>query len=257
MTTQPKCIALLNGSRVFTIGVTSCTFRCTSAAVGTELAEQWRPGAHLKVGSRTEWNLRKLLDGLSRHREKARPLWEFGYTSVVETVEVRFFGVIPTACFALDYWAHDSSLTVTKGSVSHKPTPGLSIDNGFGTGAEGLRRRLVVSLATLDDLRIRFNCAVAGPVATSLWYMAEEEKQGMFKSMTDAAPSEKVPKAGSIAQVYLESSVAAAYCAFHIKWRHSGNPSSVGIEYHAGYWKPPVWSPFHPCRGVECTRLPI
>ncbi|KAL8851651.1 MAG: hypothetical protein Q9221_003488 [Calogaya cf. arnoldii] len=98
----------------------------------------------------------------------------------VETVQkwgnVRFFGPLVLAKYAPTYMTpgHRSSITLTSGTISHKPFKDRIVIAAWGSGIEGIMRGLAVDLAP-----IRVNIVSPGAVVTELFHGIPEEQRAV------------------------------------------------------------------------------
>ncbi|MCJ1440969.1 MAG: hypothetical protein MMC23_001455 [Stictis urceolatum] len=114
---------------------------------------------------------------------------------------VRFFAAQLLAKHAVDYLepSYKSSLTLTTGSISEKPMPGMAVGNGFGTGLHGLARGLALDLAP-----IRVNAISPGGVDTPLWDGFDKERREAMKSMlAQKTCTGRIASIEDVAEAYL------------------------------------------------------
>ncbi|KAK0730307.1 hypothetical protein B0H67DRAFT_548284 [Lasiosphaeris hirsuta] len=92
-----------------------------------------------------------------------------------------------------------SSLTITSGSVSERPTKGWSVISYFAGGLVSLARALALDLAPM-----RVNVVRPGYVDTGLWgHMSAEEKADMVKGVEAKMPTGKFGAVEDVAEAYL------------------------------------------------------
>ncbi|KAL8752949.1 MAG: hypothetical protein Q9199_005388 [Rusavskia elegans] len=97
----------------------------------------------------------------------------------VETIQklgnVRFFGPLVLAKYAPLYMTPGfrSSITLTSGTISHKPFKDRTVMAAWGLGIEGIMRGLAVDLAPL-----RVNIVSPGAVVTEMFQGIPEEQRG-------------------------------------------------------------------------------
>ena len=116
---------------------------------------------------------------------------------------VRFFSPLLVAKHAPKYLTGgpNSSITLTTGAVSERPTPGWSMIGSFATGLQGMCRGLA-----LDLKPIRVNLVSPGAVNTELWDnfgLTEEQKQQLMEHHKTGMPTGKVGLPEEVAEAYL------------------------------------------------------
>ncbi|KAI4270316.1 MAG: hypothetical protein LQ337_006756 [Flavoplaca oasis] len=103
----------------------------------------------------------------------------------VETVQawgnVRFFGTLMLAKYAPTYMTPGSrsSITLTSGTIAHKPFKDRAVMAAWGSGIEGIMRGLAVDLAP-----IRVNIVSPGAVATEIFEGLPEAMIDVFRKET-------------------------------------------------------------------------
>ena len=103
----------------------------------------------------------------------------------IETVQawgnVRFFGPLILAKYAPTYTTPGarSSITLTSGTISHKPFKDRAIMAAWGSGVEGIMRGLAVDLAP-----VRVNIVSPGAVATEILEGVPKAMMEMFRKET-------------------------------------------------------------------------
>lgn len=95
----------------------------------------------------------------------------------------------------------ESSLTLTTGSIAHKPIPGgWSVTAAVGAGICGLTRQLAFEMRP-----VRVNCVAPGVVDTPLWDhgMDEEEKRAFLEACKEKTATGEVGRPSDVAEAYL------------------------------------------------------
>jgi NAD(P)-dependent dehydrogenase (short-subunit alcohol dehydrogenase family) len=81
----------------------------------------------------------------------------------------------------------------------------LQINGAFASALEGLTRGLALDLGKMDDLRIRVNCVMPGPVKTPLWDgVPKDAVDSMMEQFAQQALTKSVPGPEIVAQAYRE-----------------------------------------------------
>ncbi|TVY87895.1 Short-chain dehydrogenase/reductase, partial [Lachnellula willkommii] len=129
------------------------------------------------------------------------PLHEITYESIVSAGQIRFVAPVLIAKVGSKYLnkGPESSIVLSTGAVSQRPTPNWSIVASYAAGLHGLTRNLA-----LDLKPIRVNLVSPGAVDTELWKdFSEEEKRGFFKEIAAKVPTGHVAKPEEVAESYL------------------------------------------------------
>ncbi|KAF1931551.1 NAD(P)-binding protein [Didymella exigua CBS 183.55] len=101
--------------------------------------------------------------------------------SILKAGQVRFFAPLLAAKFIPQYVknSHESSYTITTGSISERPMPDWSVIASYAGGHHSMVRNLA-----LDMKPIRVNGVSPGVVDTELWKMSQEEKDKLMGQMS-------------------------------------------------------------------------
>lgn len=101
--------------------------------------------------------------------------------SILKAGQIRFFAPLLAAKFIPQYVknTHESSYTITTGSISERPMPNWSVIGSYAGGHHAMVRNLA-----LDMKPIRVNGVSPGVVDTELWSMPEEEKAKLMEQMS-------------------------------------------------------------------------
>ena len=114
---------------------------------------------------------------------------------------VRFLGPLILAKLASSYMNHttSSSITLTSGSQSQKPSSRWAVLVAYGCAVEGLTRSLAVELAP-----IRVNCVSPGAIHTELFNdIPADRLPGVLKGMAESCVLGSVGKPEEVAEAYL------------------------------------------------------
>ena len=127
--------------------------------------------------------------------------------ATVQTIQqsgnVRFLGPLLLAKLAPKYLSPGprSSITLTGGTMSHKPAKGWTLIAAWGSGIEGIMRGLAVDLAP-----VRVNMVSPGAVHTELFDdIAKERLDSVLQGFKDGTLIGKVGTPENLAEAYLYS----------------------------------------------------
>ena len=114
---------------------------------------------------------------------------------------VRFYGALALGSLAADYMvpASTSSITLTSGTMSHRPIKGFSAVAAWGSGIEGITCGLAVDLAPL-----RVNMVSAGAVYTEMFSgIPKEQLEYVLASFREATLLNQVGTPEELSEAYL------------------------------------------------------
>jgi NAD(P)-dependent dehydrogenase (short-subunit alcohol dehydrogenase family) len=108
-------------------------------------------------------------------------LEEMTMERILKAGQIRFFAPLLAAKFIPQFLrnSHNSSYTITTGSISERPMPDWSVIGSFAGGNHSMVRNLA-----LDMKPIRVNGVSPGVVDTELWKMGKEEKEKLMEQMS-------------------------------------------------------------------------
>jgi NAD(P)-dependent dehydrogenase (short-subunit alcohol dehydrogenase family) len=115
---------------------------------------------------------------------------ELDFTAAAASLEVRFWGALRAIKHALPHLSPKGSITVTDGTLTHRPMKGRPLSSAFGAAIEHLAKGLAVDLAP-----IRVNAVCPGVILTEVWSGSPPER---LAKMTERLP---VPRGGDPAEV--------------------------------------------------------
>ena len=133
--------------------------------------------------------------------------WALGAGSVRELdlaaaagmFEVRFWGALAVIKHALPQLAADGSITLTSGTLAHRPAKGMPL----ATAMAGAGEHLVLGLA-VDLAPVRVNGVCSGAAATEMWDRYPPEiRDAQFKRMTEKLPIPRMGAPDELAGTYL------------------------------------------------------
>ncbi len=114
---------------------------------------------------------------------------------------VRFWGAVRVIKHALEPLAEQGSITLTNGSIAHRPRPGAALSSAMAGALEHLVRALAVELAPR-----RVNCVCPGYVVTEVWdSMPEDARRDFLARATAHQPLPRPAAPQEIAEAYLHA----------------------------------------------------
>jgi len=134
---------------------------------------------------------------------KIIPVSEATVQEIHRSGNVRFLGPLILAKLAPKYLAPGpkSSITLTGGTMSHRPNKGWTLIAAWGSGVEGITRGLAVDLAPT-----RVNMVSPGAVHTELFNEIPEDKlPGVLQGFSDGTLVGEVGTPENLAEAYLYS----------------------------------------------------
>lgn len=132
---------------------------------------------------------------------KITPVPEFTVEEIRKQGTVRFMAPLMLAKHAPRYMSPGptSSITLTGGTMSHRPNKNWTAIAGWGSGVEGITRGLAVDLAPL-----RVNMISSGAVHTELFDdIPKNALEGVLQGFKDATLVGKVGRPEDLAEAYV------------------------------------------------------
>ncbi|KAM0803836.1 short chain dehydrogenase [Usnea florida] len=132
---------------------------------------------------------------------QVRPIAEATIESILKAGNVRFMGPLMLGKLAPKYMSAGpkSSITLTGGSMSHKPAKGWTVIAAWGSGREGMTRGLAVDLAP-----IRVNMVSPGAVHTELFDdIPKERLESVLQGYRDGTLVNQVGTPENLAEAYV------------------------------------------------------
>ena len=112
---------------------------------------------------------------------------------------VRFWGAVAAVKHARKHLRENGSITLTDGTVAHRPRKGAPISTAMAGAVEHLVRALAVELAP-----IRVNGVCPGAVRTDIWNtIPEAQREDRFKKMTERQLVRRIGEPAEVAEAYL------------------------------------------------------
>ncbi|HLI67108.1 MAG TPA: SDR family oxidoreductase [Caulobacteraceae bacterium] len=113
--------------------------------------------------------------------------------------EVRYWGAVRAIKHGLKSIAADGSVTLTNGTIAHRPRKGTPLSTAMAGSIEHLVRGLAVDLAPL-----RVNCVCPAGIRTGVWdSIPEETRQASFERMTARQPIARIGEPAEVAEAFL------------------------------------------------------
>jgi len=124
---------------------------------------------------------------------------ELDLAAAAAMFDVRFWGALAVIKHALPRLAVDGSITLTSGTLAHRPAKGMPL----ATAMAGAGEHLVLGLA-VDLAPIRVNGVCSGAAATEMWdRYPPEVRDAQFKRMTEKLPIARMGSPDELAETYL------------------------------------------------------
>lgn len=120
--------------------------------------------------------------------------------SILKAGQIRFFAPLLAAKFVPKFVknSHESSYTITTGSVSERPIPDWSVIGSFAGGHHSMVRNLA-----LDVKPIRVNGVSPGVVDTEMWKMPKGEKDKLMEEMSKKMATGTPGRPENVAESFL------------------------------------------------------
>ncbi len=112
---------------------------------------------------------------------------------------VRYWGAFTAIKYAAPHISKKGSIVLTSGIVATRPVKGWSLGSSICAAMEGLTRAMAIELAP-----VRVNIVSPGIIRTNLWAgMPEEDREAMYKHLSETLPVQRIGEAEDIAQTFL------------------------------------------------------
>jgi NAD(P)-dependent dehydrogenase (short-subunit alcohol dehydrogenase family) len=127
------------------------------------------------------------------------PIDDLDIARAKDRLAVRFWGAIACVKHARKHLRADGSITLTNGTVAHRPRPGAPLMTASSGSVEHLVQGLAVDLAPL-----RVNGVCPGAVHTDVWNaIPADRREEQFKRMTERQLVKRLGTPAEIAEAYL------------------------------------------------------
>ncbi len=129
----------------------------------------------------------------------ARTLAETDLEAAKGLADVRYWGAVRAIKHALAHIAPQGSVTLTNGSIAHRPRRGTPLSTAMAGSIEHLVLGLSVDLAPL-----RINCVCPAGIRTGVWdSIPEETRAATLERMTARQPIARIGEPSEVAEAYL------------------------------------------------------
>ncbi|ROV89670.1 hypothetical protein VSDG_08093 [Cytospora chrysosperma] len=130
------------------------------------------------------------------------PVSDITYEKIIAAGQIRFVAPLLVAKVGSKFLipGPQSSITLTTGTVSQKPSPDWSLVAGYATGLHGMTRSLAVDLKP-----IRVNLVSPGFVITELWdhSLDKKEKEKFSQAIAEKMLTGRAGQPEDVAEAYL------------------------------------------------------
>jgi NAD(P)-dependent dehydrogenase (short-subunit alcohol dehydrogenase family) len=124
---------------------------------------------------------------------------ELDLAKAKDVFAVRFWGALACVKHARKHLRSNGSITLTDGTVAHKPRKGAPVSTAMAGGIEHLVRALAVELAPL-----RVNGICPGAIRTDIWNSIPAElREDRFQKMTERQLIKRIGEPNEVAEAYL------------------------------------------------------
>lgn len=111
---------------------------------------------------------------------------------------LRYWGALASLKYATPHINQGGSISLMSGTASARPGAGWLLGASICGAMNGLTRAMAIELAP-----IRVNAVAAGVIKTNLWNgLSEANREGMYKSLSEALPLKRVGEAEDIALAF-------------------------------------------------------
>lgn len=129
----------------------------------------------------------------------ARTIEQLDLEQARELFAVRFWGAVACVKHAHKYLREGASITLTDGTVAHRPRKGAPLSTAMAGGIEHLVKGLAVDLAP-----IRVNGVCPAGIRTDIWNsIPPDVREERFTKMTARQPLPRIGEPEEVAEAYL------------------------------------------------------
>ena len=127
------------------------------------------------------------------------PLAETDLEAAKGLADVRYWGAVRAIKHALAHISPGGSITLTNGTIAHRPRKGTPLSTAMAGSIEHLVLGPAVDLAPL-----RINCVCPAGIRTGVWdSIPEETRTASFERMTSRQPIARIGEPAEVAEAYL------------------------------------------------------
>jgi NAD(P)-dependent dehydrogenase (short-subunit alcohol dehydrogenase family) len=132
-------------------------------------------------------------------RRGPQTLADLDLAEAAEVFKVRFWGALAVAKHGAKVLQPGGSLTLTNGTVAHRPQKGTPVSTAMAGSMEHMTRALAVDMAPL-----RVNCVCPGLIATGVWdALLGDKRDEMMVAMSRRQLIPRAGKPSEAAEAYL------------------------------------------------------
>jgi NAD(P)-dependent dehydrogenase (short-subunit alcohol dehydrogenase family) len=147
------------------------------------------------------------------------PLTETDLEAAKGLQEVRFWGAVRAIKHGLPHLAQDGSITLTNGTIAHRPRKGTPLS----TAMAGAIEHLVVGLS-VDLAPIRINCVCPAGIRTGIWdSIPEDAREATLQRMTSRQPIARIGEPAEAAEAFLYA-MRGGYTTGQVLFVDGGGP---------------------------------
>lgn len=129
----------------------------------------------------------------------AGPITNLDVAAAASQFGVRFWGALTCVKHAVKRMRETGSITLTDGTIAHRPRKGAALSSAMAGAVEHLGRALAVDLAP-----IRVNVVCPGAIRTGVWDMIPaEQREERFQNMFKRLPAKRIGEPSEVAEAYL------------------------------------------------------
>jgi NAD(P)-dependent dehydrogenase (short-subunit alcohol dehydrogenase family) len=127
------------------------------------------------------------------------PIANIDVSRAASQFAVRFWGAITCIKHAGKRIREGGSITLTDGTIAHRPRKGAALSSAMAGAVEHLGRALAVDLAP-----IRVNVVCPGAIRTGVWDMIPpDQREERFQTMFKRLPAKRIGEPSEVAEAYL------------------------------------------------------
>ncbi|EGD40036.1 oxidoreductase, short chain dehydrogenase/reductase family [Nocardioidaceae bacterium Broad-1] len=127
------------------------------------------------------------------------PMADYTVESAQQFFALRLFHMLDAVRLAVPHLTAHGSITLMSGTAAFKGGPGWTLGTAVSGAVVSAARSLAVELAPL-----RVNVVAPGVVRSPLWsQMSEEDREGMYASLSASLPLKRVGEPDDVAKAFL------------------------------------------------------
>jgi NAD(P)-dependent dehydrogenase (short-subunit alcohol dehydrogenase family) len=127
------------------------------------------------------------------------PIASLDVAGATSQFAVRFWGALTCVKHAVKRIREGGSITLTDGTIAHRPRKGAALSSAMAGAVEHLGRALALDLAP-----IRVNVVCPGAIRTGVWDMIPpDQREERFQTMFKRLPAKRIGEPSEVAEAYL------------------------------------------------------